>query len=315
MTTSIKPILSVGLNPAFQKVYNFQDFSIDSVNRVKTISELASGKGINVARVLHTIGVPVIVSGFVGGFTGEFIIEDLERLNLAYQFIKTKNKTRTCTTLLAAGKSSSTELVEEGQEVFEYEIQEYIDQYNLLLKKCSMVVISGTAPAGVPDDIYFHLITRANNLNVPVLVDAQKAYLQHAMRSQPFLVKPNLNELRIVMNKELLDDESIWESIDEILKTGIECIVISNEENATYLAFGSRRIKIVPPQVEPVNAIGSGDAFAAGIASVLVVKRDFLEAVIYGTACATASTLTSVPGEVDPGQIVPLMKQVKVIPQ
>lgn len=308
-----RTILSVGLNPAFQKVYYFKKFISGAVNRAYKVSELASGKGLNVGRILHSIKKPVMNTGFLGGETGDFIKRELEREQIPNNFVVTKNKTRTCTTIVIDNFTQQTELVEEGNEVEKNEVREFYEVYEKLVQDSGIVVIAGTAPPGIPVDIYYHLIKIAHTHDVPVVLDSQKLFLLNALQMKPLVIKPNLKELETAVGRSFSNEADIWEAIDEIKNTGIECVLISNEGNATFVAFDNKHYKVIPPKVEPVNAIGSGDAAAAGIASVLVENKDYLKAAIFGTACGTASTLTPLPGFVNPEQIEPLMAKVQVI--
>lgn len=315
MATQPKPVLCVGLNPAFQKVCCFHAFSLGRVNRIYRMEADASGKGINVGRVLHSLGKSVLISGFLGGESGKFISETLDKSGLPHKFVWTLSKTRTCTTLIIDGIGEATELVEEGEKVTGEEIRKFLSLYNEILPECGLVVISGTAPPGVPDDIYCHLITTANTLKVPVVLDTHKSFLLKALNAHITVAKPNLHELETAFERKLSEDKDIWEAIEQLQEKGVECIVISNEGMPSYAALNGTRYKIIPPQVTPVNSIGSGDAFAAGIASILLEKRNFLEAIVFGTACGTASTLTPLPGYIDIDQVMHLVNYVQAVKQ
>lgn len=315
MSSEKKYILCVGLNPAFQKVYYFKNFIPGSVNRAYKVSELASGKGLNVGRILHLIKKPIMNTGFLGGETGDFIKHELTREQIPNNFVATKNKTRTCTTIVIDNSSQQTELVEEGNEVDENEVKEFYKVYEKLVQDSGIAVIAGTAPPGVPVDIYYHLIKIAHSCGVPVILDSQKLFLLNALRMKPLVIKPNLKELETAVGRSLSNEENIWKAVDEIRNHGIECVVISNEDKATFVAFDTKRYKIIPPKIEPINAIGSGDAFAAGIASVLIEERDYLKAAVFGTACGSASTLTPLPGFVVHEEIELLMDEIRVIEQ
>src|SRR5215212_1430068 len=107
-------ILCIGTTPTLQRTMTFARLTIDEVNRAAETHEHASGKAVNVARVLHTLGLPTLVTGFAGGRRGDAFREDLTRSNVPHDFTATQSETRLCTTLIDRTTNQVTELVEES---------------------------------------------------------------------------------------------------------------------------------------------------------------------------------------------------------
>ena len=112
-------IICLGTTPTVQRTMTFTQLHVGDVNRAKSVTETASGKSLNVARVLHTLGEPLIATGFVGGDSGAFIREDLTRAGIAHDFVSVGPKTRTCVTVIDEAAGAATELIEESKRVEE----------------------------------------------------------------------------------------------------------------------------------------------------------------------------------------------------
>lgn len=110
-------IVTVTLNPALEKIYTVTDFALSGAFRVEEVTLLPSGKGINVSRVLHTLGVTTRATGFVGGFTGQYICAELDRLNIEHDFVWISGESRHCITILSLAKGIHTELLEPGPQL------------------------------------------------------------------------------------------------------------------------------------------------------------------------------------------------------
>ena len=101
-------ILCLGTTPVLQRTMVFDRLNVDAVNRAVEVTEHASGKSINVARVLHTLGEEVIASGFLGGDSGRFIRADLTAAAVAQDFVTVNPKTRMCVTLMDRSNDAAT---------------------------------------------------------------------------------------------------------------------------------------------------------------------------------------------------------------
>lgn len=292
-------IQCVCLNPVHQKTLTIENFRINAVNRANTnIIESGAGKGVNVARVLKTLGGEPLITGFIGGGTGKFIEDYLSQEGLLHDFVHTINTTRTCTTILDPVQHSHTELVEEGKPVSSDEVRKMSRMFEKHLSQSTLVTIAGTAPQHVPDDMYTRFIEMAHTCHLPVLVDTQKTLLRNAFAAKPLLIKINKQELGDVFGDPVTSLESLNALIGKVLHEGVEWVVITDGENPTLVAHQEKRWEMRPPTVQPVNPIGSGDAMLAGMAFALLDKRGMLAAIQYGLACGTANTLTLTPGDI-----------------
>ncbi|HEQ7915937.1 TPA: tagatose-6-phosphate kinase, partial [Streptococcus pyogenes] len=152
-------ILTVTLNPAIDVSYPLDELKCDTVNRVVDVTKTPGGKGLNVSRVLNDFGETVKATGCVGGESGDFIINHLPDSILS-RFYKISGDTRTCIAILHEG--NQTEILEKGPLLSVDEIDGFTHQFKYLLNDVDVVTMSGSLPAGMPDDYYQKLIKIAN---------------------------------------------------------------------------------------------------------------------------------------------------------
>ncbi len=302
-----KYVLCVGPNPALQRTLWFPSLALGEVNRALRKRVSGGGKGTNVARILGQLGYPAKLLTFVGGTIGEEFVRTVRREDIEVKPVQAEAETRVCLTLIEEDESRQTELVEEAEGVCEDDVRRFLRVYSELLEGCSFVVISGTSPAGVPEDFYGELTRRAGERGVPVIVDAPGQLLRHAVPYRPLLAKPNRKELAA-----LFPGLGFEQQVLRLRELGAQNVLITDGGNAAWLLAGDAHFRLVPPVVQPVNPIGSGDAVAAGIALALLEGKDIVEAVRFGIACGTANTLTELAGHVDPTAVERLLPLVEV---
>ncbi len=275
-------ILVVGLSPAWQRTLEFDSLVPGKVNRAVRVSEMASGKGVNVARVARQLGAKVRLLTVAGGCRGRQLMAGLPS---AVVVVRVKAETRICQTLMAGGVI--TELVEEAGPLSRAEVASVMRHFDRQQARARLIVLSGSVPAGCGDDFYARLIRRAR---VPVLVDAHGRQLSHAMAARPLVVKVNRDEFRE--------------------GAGAEWVVISDGPRPVGVRHGRERFTVTPPRVNAVNTIGCGDAMMAGMAVALARGEAMPAAVRFGVACGAANALTPQPGFVHAADVKRLFRKV-----
>src|SRR5271154_5955016 len=149
-------ILIVGLSPAWQRTLVFEEIIPGKVNRATRVTETASGKGVNVARVASILGAEVKLLTVAGGNRGRLLKAQLKRQGLNVRVVPVKAETRICQTLLSIGPT--TELVEEAGPLASGEVKELLRAFRPDVRKADLVVLTGTVPGGCGDDFYARLI-------------------------------------------------------------------------------------------------------------------------------------------------------------
>lgn len=300
--------LTVCLNPTIQRTLVFDECLHNEVNRVKDSYLDASGKGVNVTRVLQQMGAKVIHLTHNSEGDGERFLRFCKRDNLKVEAVPSPIQVRTCTTIINTSDESVTELVETGAPVPEETESEIRTRFDKLVRKAHTVIISGTTTPGYSAGLYSDMTRAAKVHDTRVILDIRGEQLLQALEHNPDFIKVNMPEFvqTFIPDKHLKESDSPSELLPEIEEK-------ANEIKAKYgtkviLTMGSRGV-ISYAEDTPIqspafkftirNTIGCGDAFTAGFA--LQYNRDpsdLEKAINIGQKCATANAALIRPGRI-----------------
>ncbi len=283
-------ITVLSLSPAVDKIYVIDNFKAGSLYRVGNSLQSAGGKGINVARVLSLLGTPVHVLGFKAGSTGEWIEKSLFELGTETDFISVEGQSRTNNNIIDRLNNIETEILEEGPEIDPPAWEGFLNKFRAAVAQTDVLVCSGGLPKGLGQDTYARLIAEAGKFGTKTVLDSSGEVLALGISAKPFLIKPNLRELSTYFNKSFSEDAEIIAACREIIKKGVQVVVVSLGEHGALLVTGNREWKALPLKVKAVNTIGSGDSMVAGISRGLAEGRPIEECFKLGCACAVSNT-------------------------
>jgi len=304
-------ILCIGTTPAVQRLMIFRKLTLDAVNRAMTTLEGAAGKSINTAKVLKVLGEQPVATGFLGGDRGDFLQRALAEQGVESDFVTVSTRTRQCITVIDESAGTHTELVEESRPVAAADFDKLMAVIRRQAPDCRALVMSGTIVTGGPANLYFECARLATSTGVLSVVDGQGAALLAALPAKPGLVKPNRTELAATLGLELKDDAGLRKAMLELCERGAKRVVVTAGKEPALALDGKVFWRIMPPRIKPVNPIGSGDAFTAGLVSRLVRGDDLGEACRWGTAAGTANALMPMPGEVNPADVRRLVGEIE----
>ncbi|MCY2953719.1 MAG: 1-phosphofructokinase family hexose kinase [Planctomycetota bacterium] len=304
-------ILCVGTTPALQRAMIFDGLAINGVNRAAEVIEAAAGKSVNVAKVLAALGQRVLATGFVGGQRGSILREFLDQGGIAHDFISVAAPTRLCVTLIDRASHTHTELVEESQAVAAADYSALLDKLRSLIPRCGMLVCSGTLPPNAPRDFYARCIGIASAGNVRTILDAVGLPLLEALSAGPTVIKPNRAELGRTLSLGTESDDDLLAAMRRATELGAQSIVVTLGSEGAIAFDGTDFYRIRIPRLDVINTIGSGDAFAAGLASALVQDQPLVEAARVGAACGCANALTYLAGQVHVEDVAGLLPRVQ----
>lgn len=310
-------ILCVGLTPTVQRTMFFDRFRTDAVNRARRTLVTASGKGVNVARVVTLLGGSARLITTLGGDSGRWIERQLDTEGISHRIVPADDDapTRTCTTLLSGPPPDTevTELVEEASRVEPHDASLLLSAALSALPEAKAVCLSGSLPPGVGDDFYARIVREAARFGIPCVVDAQKAPLALALNEKPFLVKPNREEAAVTLGLTLSGEPQADArlAVGALIDAGAQWALVSMGEHGSLLGNGESLWQIRPPRVEVVNGIGSGDSLAAGTISGFALRGlSVPDSAAFGTACAAANCLTPTSGVLHPKDVERLLPEV-----
>src|SRR5207247_783328 len=187
-------IVTVTLNAALDRTLTVPNFQRGQRHRASQGLMLAGGKGINIARALKLLGVPVVATGLVGGRTGIRIVEELTSEAILNDFVRIEDESRTSTAVVDPTAPTYTEINEWGPAVRPEELEMLLDKLAYLAQGADAVVFAGSLPRDVDEAFYGEAIREVNRRGVTTVLDSEGQPLRLGVQSEPFLVSPNQNE-------------------------------------------------------------------------------------------------------------------------
>jgi len=308
-------IATVTLNVALDRTITVPNFQLGQRHRASQGLTLAGGKGINVARALKRLDVPVVATGLAGGRTGTRIVEELTAEAILNDFVRIGDESRTSTAVVDPTAGTYTEINEWGPQVVPEELAMLLDKISYLARGADMVVFAGTLPRDVEDSFYAEAIRDLNRRNVRAVLDSEGQPLRLGVEAEPFLVTPNQREAEGLVGQEFRDDEDFVMALDRVADMGARNVLITSETRSFGLFRVERKRQLFradAPRVEPVSAVGSGDVLLAAFLAARVAERPFDESLGSAVAAGAASTLEVGAGRFEPRDAVRLEKSVEV---
>ncbi|WHY85943.1 tagatose-6-phosphate kinase [Neobacillus novalis] len=293
-------ILAVTMNPSVDISYPIHEFKLDDVNRVETVRKTAGGKGLNVARVVAQMEEEVLATGVLGGTTGEYISQELNKSHIHNGFLRIDRESRNCIAILHDGKQ--TEILESGPTLTADEGAAFLEKYESLLANVSLVTISGSLPKGLQMNFYQQMLEISQEKGIPVIVDSSGESLRQVLihEEKPIAIKPNTAELSQLLGIEVENQiGSLQEALANDLFQGIEWVVVSMGGDGAFIKHRGDHYRVTIPKINVVNPVGSGDATVAGLA-VALSRNQSVETVLK-TAMTTGmlNTMEAGTGYID----------------
>lgn len=271
----------LSLNTALDRTLVVPDFSPGGVYRANTVLTEAGGKGLNVARVLRQLDVPVRVVGFLGGTVAPSIAHRVAQVGIEAEWVRIAGETRTCIIVADPHQAEQTVLNEPGPWVSPQEIDTLRQTLRSTLQPGDILAISGSTPPGVPQDFYAEIV-RSFPL-VRVLVDARGPALHRALHEHPWAATPNLDEARTAVQGETPHD------IIRALHCFSSHVLLTLGAQGILAHVPSGLYHVEAPHVPTRNAVGSGDACVAGFLAASQTGASPLQAVRLAAACGAAN--------------------------
>ena len=280
-------IYTVTFNPSLDYIVSVEDFKLGITNRTSSELMLPGGKGINVSTVLGNLGIENTALGFAAGFTGEEIIRQVEHMGIRSDFIMVPDGISRINLKLKS--IDGTEINGCGPEISEAAVAELMEKLEVLGEE-DVLVLAGSIPSSMPDDIYRRILKRLQGRGVTAVVDATKDLLLNVLEYRPFLVKPNNHELGEIFQVELWDRKSVVSYARKLQEMGAQNVLVSMAGEGAVLAAQDGTVYETPaPEGTLVNGVGAGDSMVAGFLAGWMEKQDFRHAFYMGVSAGSAS--------------------------
>ena len=283
-------INTITLNPSLDYVVKVDNFKANTLNRINSEQVYAGGKGINVSIVLQNLGVDNTALGYIAGFTGDEILRQVKEHGVDCDFVKLDNGMSRINVKLKS--DGETEINGAGPDITEKDLESLYEKVSKL-KKGDFLILSGSIPKSVPDDIYERIMKNLLDKEVEFIVDATKDLLLNVLKYRPFLIKPNHHELAEIFDVELKDDKDIIKYGKKMQEMGAKNVLISMAGNgAILIPENGDPIKREVPKGTLKNSVGAGDSMVAGFLWGYLKNKNLDEAFKMGIATGSASAFS-----------------------
>ena len=284
-------IYTVTLNPSIDYVIKVDKMTTGNINRVNEEHVYPGGKGINVTRILKSLDNDNIALGFVSGFTGDYIINSLQELNLKSDFIKVKEG---FTRINVKVKSEEeTEINGQGPKISEEELNQFYKVIDKLVDG-DILILSGSIPSCLDERLYESIMKKVEDRDIKVIVDATKNLLLNVLKYKPFLIKPNNHELEEMFNVELNSTEDVVFYARKLKEMGAQNVLISmGKDGALLVTENDEVFASSVAKGEVINSVGAGDSMVAGFIAGYLKSNSYEEALRLGAASGGATAFSS----------------------
>ena len=284
-------IYTVTFNPSLDYILRLDHFAAGEINRVNYEQILGGGKGINVSIVLKNLGHDSTALGFVAGFTGEEIKRQLQEFGVKNDFVQLEQGFSRINVKVKADKE--TEINGQGPDISENKQAELFSKLDKLVAGDTLV-LAGSIPKALPDDIYQRIMARLEGKGIQIVVDAEKKLLLNVLQYRPFLIKPNNHELGDMFGVKLTAHDEIITYAKKLQEKGAQNVLISMAgDGAILLTAAGVSYRCPAPKGTLVNSVGAGDSMVAGfITGFMESNGDFERAFHMGVATGSASAFS-----------------------
>jgi 1-phosphofructokinase len=285
-----KVIYTVTFNPSLDYIVSVKDFRPGMTNRTSSELMLAGGKGINVSIVLGNLGIKSTALGFIAGFTGDEIVRRLHNSGINSEFIKINDGISRINIKLKS--IDGTEINGQGPHIDSSHIEQLMNRLRRL-ESGDVLVLAGSIPAGISDNIYKDIMDMLKDKGVQIVVDATSRLLTNVLEYKPFFIKPNQHELGDIFNVTLNTQEEVIPYALELKKMGAVNVCVSmGGKGAILVADDGNVYKAKAPDGILKNSVGAGDSLVAGFLSGWIEKKDYEYAFRKGVATGSASAFS-----------------------
>lgn len=304
-------IYTITLNPALDRMLWVDKIRPDDSNPIEREERYAGGKGIDVSKVLTTLGVRNKALAFVGGFTGEELEGLLLNDGIGCDFVKISGETRTNIIVNDMTTGTQTVFNAPGPQIKPYELMQMMHKIERL-EEPDIVAISGSLPPGIHPEIYRKVTEMAKSRGAKIILDTDGEALKAGIGGFPNAIKPNVHELSRLVDAELDTMAEIITAARGVRQQGVEIVLVSMGAKGILLVGEKEQYLASPPNVEVKNTIGAGDSAVGGFIFGLAQAKSPKDALIYAVAAGTATTLRPGTALCEKDDFLRLVPQIKL---
>ncbi|MDU4934252.1 MAG: 1-phosphofructokinase [Peptostreptococcaceae bacterium] len=298
-------------NPSIDRMYRVNSIGIGEVQRVISTNSTAGGKGLNVTKVCKILGEEPLAMGFLGGFNGEYIKNELKKLEIKNKFTDINQETRNCLNIIE-DNLTSTEFLEKGPVIDAEDLIKFEADLEDVLDETKILVASGSYCQNMPLDYYKVIGEICKNHNIKFILDTSGEALKVALESNPYLIKPNTDEIKQLLNINIESKEEIISAGMKLLEMGAQNVCISLGKDGMVYLNNDEIYEVIVPKVEAVNTVGSGDSTIAGFSVGVLRNYETVELLKLANSCGISNAMNIETGFVKLEEIEKYSEQVQV---
>lgn len=306
-------ILTVTLNAAIDKRYVVEEVRTGEVNRVKECVYTPGGKGLNVSKPAAIYGAEVTATGFVGGHAGHYIEDALEPFGIKSAFYHMEAESRSCINIWDEKNQLQTEFLEPGFTVTEADFERFLEHFQGLAADADVVTISGSVPKGLDGTAYQRMVKLVREAGKPVILDTSGKLLEQGIKAAPTMIKPNLDEIRMLTGKDCTDPEEIIEAAKVLHGRGIRIVTVSLGGDGAVVVSDEGAYRARVPRIHAVNTVGCGDSMTAGFALGLSEGLSIRDTLQKASAVSAAAAMREETGFFVKEDMERLLPQIEIV--
>ncbi|MDY6867206.1 MAG: 1-phosphofructokinase family hexose kinase [Chloroflexota bacterium] len=298
-------------NPSIDRSITIPEIRFNSVLRSQKVRLDWGGKGFNVSRSLKLFGIDSTALAWVGGSSGKFLSDGLQKCGIQTDFVWVDEETRTNTMIIEEEGDWHIKVNEPGPPIASADIEQLYKKVEGYAKKGDLWVLSGSLPPDVPKDFYATLINLIKSRGARVYLDASGDALRLGCQAEPHLVKPNLPEASQIVEFTIDNEEDAKRAALPFLRMGVGYFALTMGSTGLFVASQQEMVYAKPPKVHVRNAAGSGDALMAGIIYGQYQGWTLLDVARWAVATGTASVETEGVSEFEIDRIKEMLPEVE----
>ena len=281
-------IYTVTLSPSIDYIVRMSSVRFNVTNRTESEEFYYGGKGINVSQVLSQLDLPSTALGFIAGFTGDAIAAGIGDKNVRTDFIRLDNGFSRINIKIKAG--GETEINGQGPDIPAEALEALMRKLDAI-RDGDVLVLAGSIPKTMPDDVYERMLDRVSHKNIMIVVDATKQLLVNSLKSHPFVIKPNRLELSEIFHAEVENEQDVEKYARKRQEMGARNVIVSLGRKGAMLVDENGGVHKQGTLKQPVlNTVGAGDSMVAGFIAGYLKTKDYAYALKLGSACGNATS-------------------------
>lgn len=297
----------LNVNPCVDKTVFIDTFSENTVAVCRKYDVHSGGKGVNVARVLQSLGDETVIFSVIAGETGTHIKRMMREEGLNVHCVEVDGLSRTYTTVVDKNNNQFA-IKERGPDIRKDEVEKIKHEFLKFLDKVDFLCISDTVACANMTSFSAYAVKEAKKRGIKVFLDTDNEALLLALDEAPDIVKPNNDEISAVIGKRKSDSEYL----DYLIGKGVTFPIVSLGERGCISVSGEKNVRVIPPKVKTVSSVGCGDSFIGGFIHAFTNGFDFVNALKYASAAGAANALDIRAAYIEKADVERLLDNVKV---